>query len=187
MDLAKTFAAHLPKIMQVGKAMLLAKLSQPINQPYPVEKYLQLKGEMLDRYERNLREGMPADPALMAQECPYCKLEELAGVVKNHLAFVAQECFRNKLGPATGGMVAMKRDTLSEIISRCDSLPGPQCGPEMADMAAAVKTTAQALVPKLEHIGSCAEANTAAKMADRMWKQAAKTAQAYYAGGAHER
>lgn len=111
-------------------------------------------------------------------ECPYCRLEELAGVVRNHLLFVAQECKEDKMAPATGGMIPKAKATLEEFIRRCDQLEADTHIKLVVQLA---QMKAQELHPMLEWIGTCDEARQAAEIADEVWHRAAKATQMYYA------
>jgi len=140
-----------------------------------------------DKHEAELREvatiPRPAStpvatvsPSAVA-ECPYCALEELAGVVRNHMLFVAQECKGDDLGPATGGMIPKAKASTEEFIRKAQNLDAATHIQLVAQLAA---MKAQELLPKLEWIHTCEEAQEAATIADEMWHRAAKATQMYY-------
>jgi len=123
--------------------------------------------------------GLPESPLKAAvAECPYCNLEELAGVVRNHMLFVAQECKEGDLGPATGGMIPKAKASTEDFIRKAGSLDAPNHIQLVAQLA---MMKAQELLPRLEWINNCEEAQEAATIADEMWHRAAKATQMYYA------
>ena len=123
--------------------------------------------------------GPPEAPLKEAvAECPYCNLEELAGIVRNHMLFVAQECKENDLGPATGGMIPKAKASTEDFIRKAGSLDAV---PHIQLVAQLAIMKAQELLPRLEWIHTCEEAREAAAIADEMWHRAAKATQMYYA------
>lgn len=183
---------YLPSAVKLGGTLLAPRIVAPPENPDDIAlRYEQKRIDLLDRYQEALGGGMtlaqhkPDDaPAAgkHAVKCAYCELEEMCGLVRNHLELVASHCQGDKLGPATGGVVLKAKGTVDDILRR---------------LAAAEKTTnavatsywklaeinAKALRPKLEWINTCQEADEAATLAQKMWQSAAEATRAYYSNG----
>jgi len=200
MDWQNYITTRIPSIIRGAAGLAAARVALPEESEDVTPKFIERRLQILNSYQERLEAAqveldraeaarltvpnigkIPApSPTRHVGECPYCKLEEVAGIVRNHLLFVAQECKQGKLGPATGGMIPQAKEATEEFIQRVDSLDGP---PHLSILAHLGRQTAQELLPKLEWIEDCAEANEAATLADEMWHRAAKTAQLYYAKG----
>ena len=200
MDWSNYITSHIPSIIRGVTGLAAARVALPDEREDVTPKFIARRLGILNSYQEKLEQAqrdfdraevarlavpdiakIPApSPTRHVGECPYCKLEEVAGIVRNHLLFVAQECKQGKLGPATGGMIPQAKEATEEFIQRVNSLDGP---PHLTILAHLGRQTAQELLPKLEWIEDCEEANEAATLADEMWHRAAKTTQLYYAKG----
>lgn len=180
-------ASLLPRIAQ-GAFSLIASRMQPVYVPEdPTIDFLNREMEVMDRYQARMaatQETPPATPARLEvlapaapqdTTCPFCRMEEKAGTIKNHLDFVAMECTLDGFGPATGGMIPKALAGLTEVdtLAREIQESGSNAGP-LAELALQLSNE---LKPKLGWVGSCEEAQAAAKLADGLWMVAAKAAQ----------
>jgi hypothetical protein len=197
MDWVPYIKERIPGVIRGITQVVAANIAQPAAMKDPTPVFMEKRLAILSKYQAALKEKAdaetasavatapvapplprpPAVPAAMG-ECPYCNLEELAGVVRNHMLFVAQECKEDDLGPATGGMIPKAKESTEDFIRKAGSLDAPthiQLVTQLAIMKA------QELLPRLEWIHSCEEAQEAATIADEMWHRAAKATQMYYA------
>jgi hypothetical protein len=188
MDLVPYFKERLPGVIRGITQMIATNVGQAPAVEDPAPQFMEKRLAILSKYQAELKEKTDAPPLTLTPvpavapaavaECPYCNLEELAGVVRNHLLFVAQECKEGDLGPATGGMVPKAKASTEDFIRKAGSLDAPTHIQLVAQLAV---MKAQELLPKLEWIGNCEEAQEAATIADEMWHRAAKATQMYYA------
>jgi hypothetical protein len=144
---------------------------------------MQKRLDLLAKYQEELAEKQPLErPAAVASagvvECPFCQLEELAGIIRNHLLFIAQECKNDELAPATGGMIPKAKITLAEFMKKCDEI---ETDTHIKLVIQLAQMKAQELQPKLEWISTCEQAREAASLADEVWHRAAKATQMFYA------
>jgi hypothetical protein len=188
---------RIPGVIRGITQMLAANVGQPAAMVDPTPQFMEKRLAILSKYQAELKEQAqtpisapapaeiinprghlpPLSPAAVA-ECPYCNLEELAGIVRNHMLFVAQECKEGDLGPATGGMIPKAKASTEDFIRKVGSLDAPNHIQLVAQLA---MMKAQELLPRLEWINNCEEAQEAATIADEMWHRAAKATQMYYA------
>ena len=180
----------LPQIAK-GTVSLVASRMRPEYEPEDLTlEFLGRELELLDRYQERMDapKVIPltsvAAPARLefrtpaAQQdtpCPFCQMEEKAGYIKNHLEFVAMECSLDGLGPATGGMIPKAQAELAEVEALARQIQG--AGGNAAPLAALALGLSDELKPKLDWVGSCEEAQEAAKLADGLWMVSAKAAQ----------
>ena len=183
MEIGSYIKERLPAVIRGLTGIVAANVGKPPPADDPTPRFIEKRREILSKYQEDLGKmtltpvASHATPAAVA-ECPYCRLEELAGVVRNHMLFVAQECKDDALGPATGGMIPKAKASLDEFIERAQNLDAPTHIKLVAQLAA---MKAQELQPRLEWINNCDEAKEAATIADEMWHRAAKATQMYYA------
>ena len=194
MDIGSYMKQRLPGAVRALTELAIAKMASPPPPDDPSEKFMGRRLDIINNYQRNLvlkeqekqapvfAPPVPAktvyEPLWATNDCPYCRLEELAGVVRNHLLFIAQECQDDNLGPATGGMIPKAKETTEEFIRQAEALDAPVHVGLLAQLAV---SKAQELLPKLEWINTCEEAQEAATIADEIWHRAAKSTQIYYA------
>ena len=183
MDWPAYIQQKLPSVIRGVAGIVASRVAVPAAPVDPTPEFMQKRLDLLARYQEELAEKRPLDmPGAVTSagvvECPYCQLEELAGIVRNHLLFVAQECKDNEMAPATGGMIPKAKATLAEFMMRCDQLEADSHIKLVVQLA---HMKAQELQPKLEWISSCDEAREAASLADEVWHRAAKATQMYYA------
>ena len=126
MDIGSYVKQRLPGAVRAITELAIAKMASPEPPADPSEKFMNKRLDIINNYQRDLgfkelekkavvfAPPAPAktveEPLWATNECPYCRIEELAGVIRNHLLFIAQECEENKLGPATGGMVPKQEE-----------------------------------------------------------------------------
>ena len=188
MDWVPYIKERIPGVIRGITQLVATKVGQPEAAEDLTPKFMEKRLAILSKYQAELQEksdtppptpsfAPPASPAAVA-ECPYCNLEELAGVVRNHMLFVAQECKEDNLGPATGGMIPKAKASTEDFIRKAGSLDAPSHIQLVAQLA---MMKAQELLPRLEWISNCEEAQEAATIADEMWHRAAKATQMYYA------
>ena len=183
MELGPYIKERLPGVIRGITEMVAANIGKPPPPADPTPQFMEKRLAILSRYQDDLKEleDVPAknltNPTRTA-ECPYCHLEELAGIIRNHLLFVAQECKEDDLAPATGGMIPKAKTTTEEFIRNAERLEAPN-HIKLVTQLAVMK--AQELIPRLEWIHNCEEAREAATIADEMWHRAAKATQMYYA------
>ena len=188
MDWVPYIKERIPGVIRGITQMLAANVGQPAAMVDPTPQFMEKRLAILTGYQAELKEKTDAPPPVLppiptvapaaVTECPYCNLEELAGIVRNHMLFVAQECKEGGLGPATGGMIPKVKASTEDFIQKAGSLDAPthiQLVTQLAIMKA------QELLPRLEWIHNCEEAQEAAAIADEMWHRAAKATQMYYA------
>jgi len=183
MDWPAYIQQRLPSVIRGVTGILASRIAVAPEPTDPTPGFMQKRLDLLARYQEELAEkephGMPAAvTSAGVAECPYCRLEELAGIVRNHLLFVAQECKEDEMAPATGGMIPKAKATLAEFMARCDQLEADTHIKLVVQLA---QMKAQELQPKLEWISSCEEAREVASLADEVWHRAAKATQMYYA------
>ena len=183
MDWPVYIQQRLPSVIRGVAGIIASKVAVPAAMEDPPPKFMAKRLELLSRYQQELAEEQEeSQPAAVASitvpECPYCRLEELAGIVRNHLLFIAQECKEDSMAPATGGMIPKAKATLQEFIRRCEELEADTHIKLVVQLA---QMKAQELNPRLEWIGTCEEAREAASLADEVWHRAAKATQMYYA------
>ena len=189
MDVAKYLGERLPSVIRGLTNVVASRIAVQPEVEDPTPRFMERRLRILEGYQRelNAKAQQPA-PVVVAPpanhrqsaNCPYCELEEMAGVLRNHLLFIAQECQEDELGPATGGMIPKAREACAEFMTQADKITEPQ---HVALLAQLAKMKAQELMPKLEWIETCAEAREAATIADEVWHRAAKATQMYYAHG----
>jgi hypothetical protein len=188
-DLGKYIGQRLPTVIRGLTNVVASRVAVQPEVEDPTPRFMARRLQILEKYQRELNEkANPPRPAVIQQpathrqsaNCPYCELEEMAGVLRNHLLFIAQECQDDELGPATGGMVPHAKEACVAFMSKADTITEPQ---HVALLAQLAKMKAQELMPKLEWIETCAEAREAATLADEVWHRAAKATQMYYAHG----
>ena len=188
MDWVPYIKERIPGVIRGITQMVAANIGQPPAIADPTPQFMEKRLAILSKYQADLKEKADKPPPVLTPiprvapaavaECPYCNLEELAGVVRNHMLFVAQECKEDDLGPATGGMIPKAKASTEDFIRKAEGLDAPthiQLVTHLAIMKA------RELLPKLEWIGTCEEAQEAATIADEMWHRAAKATQMYYA------
>jgi len=174
---------RIPSVIRGLTAVIASNVAKPAEQEDPTPLFMEQRLAILSKYQDDLKtvEEAPGEtfirPAAVAK-CPYCNLEEKAGVVRNHLLFVAQECKEDKLGPATGGMVPKAKAITEEFIAEADHMEAPSHIRLVIQLAA---MKAHELLSRLDWIHTCDEARDAATAADEMWHRAAKATQMYYA------
>ena len=183
MDMGQYVKERLPAVIRGITEVVAQKVATPSKVEDPTPKFMEKRLAILSRYQEDLQEPeealiVPAHTTPVTSECPYCKIEELAGMIRNHLLFVAQECDSDELGPATGGMIPKAKVTVEEFIRRCDSVEGESHVKLILQLAA---MKGQELLPKLDWINNCDEAREAAAIADELWHRAAKATQMFYA------
>ncbi len=187
MDLLPFIKDRIPGVIRGVTQMVAANIAQPAAMVDPAPAFMEKRLAILTQYQEELK-GKRKKPAAVAVAtpktapvaavgCPYCTLEELAGVVRNHMLFVAQECRDDDLAPATGGMIPKAKATTEDFIRKATGLDAP---PHIKLVAHLAVMKAQELLPKLEWINNCEEAQEAAVIADEMWHRAAKATQMYY-------
>ena len=193
-DLSGYIKERIPGVIRGVTQLVAANVGKapPLEDPTPL--FMEKRLAILSKYQSDLkdRDDMPtpavAGPAVMpakamaspaaVEDCPYCRLEDLAGTVRNHLLFVAQECKDDDLAPATGGMIPKAKESTEEFITLAGSLEADTHIKLVAQLAI---MKGQELLPRLEWIHNCEEAKEAAALADEMWHRAAKATQMYYA------
>ena len=189
MDVAKYIGERLPTMIRGVTNVVASRVAVQPEVEDPTPRFMERRLKILENYQRELNQkAQPQPPAVVvtpathrqSDNCPYCELEEMAGTLRNHLLFVAQECQEDRLGPATGGMIPKAKDMCIEFMAKADSITEPQ---HVALLAQLAKMKAQELMPKLEWIETCTEARAAATIADEIWHRAAKATQMYYAHG----
>ena len=189
MDVAKYLGERLPTVIRGLTNVVASRVSAQPEIEDPTPRFMERRLRILENYQRELNQQAKAPPPAVVEtpakhsqstNCPYCELEEMAGTLRNHLLFVAQECKEDKLGPATGGMIPKAKEMCAEFMAHADSITEPQ---HVALLAQLAKMKSQELMPKLEWIETCAEAREAATIADEIWHRAAKATQMYYAHG----
>jgi len=179
---------RIPGVIRGVTQMVAANIGQAPAPTDPTPRFMEKRLAILSKYQAELKEKADAPPPVLTPvptvapaavaECPYCNLEELAGTVRNHMLFVAQECKEGDLGPATGGMIPKAKASTEDFIRKAGSLDAPTHIQLVAQLAT---MKAQELLPRLEWIHNCEEAEEAATIADEMWHRAAKATQMYYA------
>jgi hypothetical protein len=188
-DIGKYLGERLPTVIRGLTNVVASRIAVQPEQDDPTPRFMAKRLQILEGYQRELNErAKPQAPKAVVEpanyrqsaNCPYCELEEMAGVLRNHLLFIAQECQDDELGPATGGMVPQAKEACAAFMSQADNITEPQ---HVALLAQLAKMKAQELMPKLEWIETCAEAREAATIADEVWHRAAKATQMYYAHG----
>jgi hypothetical protein len=199
MDWVPYVKERIPAVIRGITQVVAANVGQPAATEDPTPQFMEKRLAILSKYQSDLKvqadrhqvglkekadtppraptPGKTVTPAATG-ECPYCNLEELAGVVRNHMLFVAQECKDDDLGPATGGMIPKAKTSTEDFIRKAESLDAETHIQLVAQLAV---MKAQELLPRLEWIHNCAEAQEAATIADEMWHRAAKATQMYYA------
>lgn len=185
-DVARYIGERLPAVIRGVTGVVAAKIATPQEREDPVPHFMEKRLHLLEEYQAalntKLEEPTPQAVALAeitgAAECPFCKLEEAAGVIRNHLLFIAQECKGDNLGPATGGMVPRVKSLTADFIAGAEVI---QASSPVQIIIQLAKYKAEELLPKLEWISSCQEAQEAATMADEMWHRTAKATQIYFA------
>ena len=187
MDLLPFIKERIPGVIRGVTQMVAASVAQPAAMADPSPAFMEKRLAILTKYQEELRGKGKAPAAIVVPspgivpeavaECPYCTLEELAGTVRNHMLFVAQECREDDLAPATGGMIPKAKATTEDFIRKVSSLDAP---PHIKLVAHLAVMKAEELLPKLGWIDSCEEAQEAATIADEMWHRAAKATQMYY-------
>jgi len=188
MDWVPYIKERIPGVVRGITQMVAAHVGQPPATEDLTPQFMEKRLAILSKYQTELKEKADAPPPVLTPvptvtpmavgECPYCNLEELAGTVRNHMLFVAQECKEGDLGPATGGMIPKAKASTEDFIRKAGSLDAPTHIQLVAQLAI---MKAQELLPKLEWINNCEEAQEAATLADEMWHRAAKATQMYYA------
>ena len=183
MDLGSFIKDRIPGIIRGVTGMVAARVGQLPVQEDSTPRFMEKRLAILSKYQEDLKDlqtpleaTFPA-PAAVA-ECPYCDLEETAGVIRNHLLFVAQECKEDGLAPATGGMIPKTRELVEQFIQKTEHLDAPAPIKLVAQLAV---MKGQELLPRLEWIHNCEEAREAASVADEMWHRTAKATQMFYA------
>ena len=194
-DLSGYIKDRLPGVIRGVTQLVAANVGKTSPPEDPTPSFMEKRLAILSKYQSDLkdRDDMPAPvlarPAAMPAQamaspaaivdCPYCRLEDLAGTVRNHLLFVAQECKDDDLAPATGGMIPKVKANTEEFMALAESLDASNHIKLVAQLAI---MKGQELLPRLEWIHNCEEAKEAASIADEMWHRAAKATQMYYAG-----
>ena len=188
MDWVPYIKERIPGVIRGITQMVAANIGQPPAIADPTPQFMEKRLAILSKYQADLKEKADKPPPVLTPiprvapaavgECPYCNLEEVAGVVRNHMLFVAQECKEGDLGPATGGMIPKAKASTEDFIRKVGSLDAPNHIQLVAQLA---MMKAQELLPRLEWINNCEEAQEAATIADEMWHRAAKATQMYYA------
>ena len=188
MDWVPYIKERIPGVIRGITQMVAAHVGQPAAMEDPAPQFMEKRLAILSKYQADLKEKAAAPPPVLTPiptvspgavvECPYCTLEEAAGVVRNHMLFVAQECKEDDLGPATGGMIPKVKASTEDFIRKAENLDAPT-HIQLVTQLAVMK--AQELLPRLEWIHNCEEAQEAATIADEMWHRAAKATQMYYA------
>jgi len=184
MDLGSYIKDRIPGIIRGVTGMVAARVGQLPVQEDSTPRFMEKRLAILSKYQEDLKdlqpplEAAPLTPTAVA-DCPYCQLEETAGVVRNHLLFVAQECKESGLAPATGGMIPKAREMVEQFIQQAEHLDSP---PPIKLVTQLAVMKAQELMPRLEWIHTCEEAREAASLADEMWHRVAKATQMVYAG-----
>jgi len=183
MELGPYIKERLPSVIRGITQMVASNMGKPPAAVDPTPQFMEKRLAILSKYQEDLKDLEDAPAKIMASptatvECPYCHMEELAGIVRNHLLFVAQECQGEELAVATGGMIPKAKSTTEEFIRRAEGLDAPN-HIKLVTQLAVMK--AQELLPRLEWVHNCEEAKEAATIADEMWHRAAKATQMYYA------
>jgi hypothetical protein len=183
MELGPYIKERLPSVIRGITQMVASNMGKTPAAVDPTPQFMEKRLAILSKYQEDLKDLEDAPAKIMASptatvECPYCHMEELAGIVRNHLLFVAQECRDDDLAPATGGMIPKAKSTTEEFIQRAEGLDAPN-HIKLVTQLAVMK--AQELLPMLEWVHNCKEAKEAATIADEMWHRAAKATQMYYA------
>jgi len=199
MDWVPYIKERIPGVIRGITSVVAANIGQSAATEDPTPQFMEKRLAILSKYQSDLKvqadkrqveltekaDAPPHAPTPVSivtpaatGECPYCNLEELAGVVRNHMLFVAQECKGDDLGPATGGMIPKAKASTEDFIRKAGSLDAETHIQLVAQLAV---MKAQELLPRLEWIHNCAEAQEAATIADEMWHRAAKATQMYYA------
>jgi len=188
-DVARYVGERLPAVIRGLTNVVASRIAVQPEVEDPTPRFMERRLQILQGYQQELNERSKAPAATVAErhpaidwkvDCPYCELESKAGIIRNKLLFVAQECKDDELGPATGGMIPKTKVLVEEFMAYTDSITEPQYVALLAQLA---QMKAQELMPKLEWIETCAEAREAATVADEMWHRAAKATQMYYAHG----
>ena len=189
MDISRYIGERWPAVVKGLTNIVASRIAVAPEREDPTPHFMERRLRILENYQRELNQKAQAPaPALgevptkhrQSTDCPYCELEESAGVLRNHLLFIAQECKDDELGPATGGMIPKAKEMCAQYMVLADSITEPQ---HVALLAQLSKMKAQELMPKLDWIETCAEAREAATIADEVWHRAAKAAQMFYAHG----
>ena len=189
MDISKYIGDRWPAVVKGLTNIVASRIAAVPEREDSTPRFMERRLRILENYQRELNQQAqtPAPTAVetptkhrQSADCPYCELEESAGVLRNHLLFIAQECKEDELGPATGGMIPKAKEMCAQLMVIADSITEPQ---HVALLAQLSKMKAQELMPKLDWISNCAEAREAATIADEVWHRAAKAAQMYYAHG----
>lgn len=182
---------YLPSAVKLGGTLLTPRIVAPPENPDDIAlRYEQKRIDLLDRYQEALGgkltpmqhkpDDTPAAAGKHTVKCAYCELEELCGLVRNHLELVASHCQGDKLGPATGGVVLKAKGTVDDILRRL-AVAEKTTNPVATSYWKLAEINAKVLRPKLEWINTCQEADEAAALAQKMWQSAAEATRAYYA------
>ena len=189
MDLGRYVCERLPAVIKGLTNIVASRVAVAPEVEDPTPRFMARRLQILENYQRELNQKRDQPMAVAVQQpathrqsanCPYCELEEMAGVIRNHLLFIAQECKEDELALATGGMVPKAKEQCVAFMAHADAITEPQ---HVALLAQLSKMKAQELMPMLDWIETCEEARAAATVADEMWHRAAKATQMYYAHG----
>ena len=187
MDISRYIGERWPAVVKGLTNIVASRIAVAPEREDPTPHFMERRLRILENYQRELNQkAQTPAPAVgevptkhrQSTDCPYFELEESAGVLRNHLLFIAQECKDDELGPATGGMIPKAKEMCAQYMVLADSITEPQ---HVALLAQLSKMKAQELMPKLDWIETCAEAREAATIADEVWHRAAKAAQMFYA------